>query len=313
MPQAIAEETHVSLGGTRQWSLIRGEDIANPALIILHGGPGMPETPLLQHFNGVLEKTFTVVYWEQRAAGRSFSSDIPASSMTVARFVQDLDELVDHVRSRLGKDKVVILGHSWGSALGTLYAAQHPEKVAHYAGVGQIGNLQASEEASYAFVLDEARRRGNTRAEKALTRLGPPPYTDRQLMVQRQWLSRFAGTFGSLPFFAALRILILAPGGSIFDVPKVFRGMMFSLRNMWAELAKLNLETAVPELKMPVTFLLGRLDHQVDAQVAAAYFEKLIAPRKRLVWFEHSGHFAPFEEPEAFNRAMIEIADGLER
>jgi pimeloyl-ACP methyl ester carboxylesterase len=87
--------------------------------------------------------------------------------------------------------------------------------------------------------------------------------------------------------------------------------MMFSLRTMWSELSKLNLEVAAPELKMPVWFLLGRKDHQVDATVAVNYFDKLIAPEKKLVWFEHSGHFAPFEEPDAFNRAMLQIATSL--
>ena len=80
---------------------------------------------------------------------------------------------------------------------------------------------------------------------------------------------------------------------------------------LWTELNALNLEVAVPELKMPVWFLLGRNDHQVDAQVAAAYFEKLIAPSKKLVWFEHSGHFPPFEEPEKFNAAMTDVAKAV--
>ena len=48
--------------------------------------------------------------------------------MTVEQFVADLDELVDLVRKRFGKDKVAIYGHSWGSALGVLYAARFPEK-----------------------------------------------------------------------------------------------------------------------------------------------------------------------------------------
>jgi pimeloyl-ACP methyl ester carboxylesterase len=232
--------------------------------------------------------------------------------MTIDQFVADLDALIDAVRQRFGKEKVVLLGHSWGSALGTLYAARHPEKVAAYAGVGQIGNLQASEQASYAFVLEEARRRGNRKALAALTALGPPPYSDKQLMVQRRWLSRFTGVFGSLPLFKAIRILIAAPGFSPFNLPAIFGGMMFSLKTMWSELAALNLEVAVPELKMPVWFFLGRHDHQVDAGVGAAYFEKLVAPAKKLVWFEHSGHFAPFEEPAAFNAAMLEVAAHLQ-
>jgi pimeloyl-ACP methyl ester carboxylesterase len=308
---AVSEAGFVTLGRIPQWVEIRGADTANPVLIALHGGPGMPETPLLRHFNGAVERAFTVVYWDQRGAGRSFSRAIPATSMTIDRFVADLDELVDHVLRRLGKEKVAIFGHSWGSALGTLYAARHPEKVSAYIGTGQIGDLAASERAGYYFVLAEAKRRGNARGIQDLTKLGPPPYTNQQMMVQRRWLGRFVGMFGRVPFSTALRILLFAPGSSPFILPKVFGGMFFSLRTLWPQVTAINLETAAPDLKMPVWFLSGRNDHQVDAVVAEAYFNKLVTPKKQLVWFENSGHFAPFEEPEKFNATMAEIAASL--
>jgi pimeloyl-ACP methyl ester carboxylesterase len=307
----ISEAGSVTLGGIPQWVEIRGADVANSILIALHGGPGMPETPLLRHYNGAVESAFTVVYWDQRGAGRSFTREIPSATMTIDRFVADLDALVDHVRSRLHKDKVAIFGHSWGSMLGTLYAARHPEKVSAYIGTGQIGDLAASERAGYAFVLEEAKRRGNARGVAELTKLGPPPYTNRQMMVQRRWLGRFVGMFGRVPFSTALRVLLFAPGSSPFILPKVFGGMFFSLRTLWPQVSAINLESAAPELKMPVWFLSGRHDHQVDAGVAEAYFNKLEAPKKQLVWFENSGHFVPFEEPEKFNKTMAAIATSL--
>jgi pimeloyl-ACP methyl ester carboxylesterase len=94
-------------------------------------------------------------------------------------------------------------------------------------------------------------------------------------------------------------------------MPGIVRGMRFSLKTLWSQVSALNLETAAPELKMPVWFLSGRNDHQVDANVAAAYFDKLVAPEKTLIWFENAGHFVPFEAPEAFNAAMIAIAGRL--
>ena len=124
---AVTERGFVTIGGIPLWVEIHGADSANPVLFILHGGPGMAETPLLRHFNADLERVFTVVYWEQRGAGRTFDKKTPPESMTVERFIADLDELVDHVRAKFGKDKVGLLGLSWGSALGTLYAAKHPE------------------------------------------------------------------------------------------------------------------------------------------------------------------------------------------
>ena len=179
LPDSIAEIRYLHLGGLDQWVMIRGESLANPPLIFLHGGPGMTEMRFFRHFNAPLEKSFTIVYWDQRGAGKSFDRKIPRSSMTVEQFIADLDELVEAVRKRVGKHKVAIFGHSWGSALGVLYAARFPEKVAAYVGSGQIGDWPAGESSSYAFVLAEAERRNNRKALKELRAIGPPPHTAR--------------------------------------------------------------------------------------------------------------------------------------
>src|SRR5689334_10060503 len=95
LPGSIAEVRYVRLGGLDQWMAIRGENVENPPLILLHGGPGLTETALFRHFNAPLETRFTVVYWDQRGAGKSFDPEIPKAAMNVERFVADLDELVE--------------------------------------------------------------------------------------------------------------------------------------------------------------------------------------------------------------------------
>jgi pimeloyl-ACP methyl ester carboxylesterase len=59
--------------------------------------------------------------------------------MTVEQFIADLDELVQAVCERVGVKQVVIFGHSWGSALGVLYAARFAEKVSAYVGSRRVG------------------------------------------------------------------------------------------------------------------------------------------------------------------------------
>jgi pimeloyl-ACP methyl ester carboxylesterase len=123
--------------------LIRGEDVGNPPLIVLHGGRGMSEMVFFRRYNAALERYFTVVRWDQRGTGKSFDRDIPRSSMTLEQFVADLDELVDIVRQRFGKETVAILGHSWGSALGAIYASRFPANVSVYIGVAFFDALAA--------------------------------------------------------------------------------------------------------------------------------------------------------------------------
>jgi pimeloyl-ACP methyl ester carboxylesterase len=306
---SVAESGFFRIGGLDQFVLIRGRSSDNPLLIVLHGGPGSPETALFRATNSDLENSYTVVYWDQRGAGRSYRSSIDPATMTTERFVADLDELVDALRERFGARMVALLGHSWGSVVGTLYAARHPAKVSAYVGVGQVADMARSEAESYAFVLAEAERRGHRRALRALRAIGAPPYTTvRAAGTQRRWLTAFGGATG--PGFSILRLLFRAlatPEASLFDLVRLARGAMFSLKHLEPEVNKANLARDVRHFEVPVFFILGRHDNQVVAAVSADYFAILEAPHKELFWLEQSGHLAPFEEPAAFNRLLIDV------
>jgi pimeloyl-ACP methyl ester carboxylesterase len=103
------------------------------------------------------------------------------------------------------------------------------------------------------------------------------------------------------------RVVLGGPESSVFDLPNIWRGFRFSLVAMWAEVSMLNLRTLVPALQMPVFFLIGRHDHWVPPETSVAYFHMLTAPSKNLLWFEQSGHEPFVDEPEKFNRAMVEL------
>jgi len=308
---SVAEVKYVRLGGVNQWVMIRGENVANPPLIVLHGGPGMSEMGFFRHFNAPLERSFIVVHWDQRGTGKSFDRRIPRSSMTLDQFVADLDELVDMVRRRFGKAKVAILGHSWGSALGAIYAARHPEKVSVYVGAAQIGDSSSAESLSYSFGLAEAERRHDEKALKKLRAIGPPPYPAKSMFVERTAVTRLDGQMRMGILWRTGRALFGRPESSILDLPNLVRGFGFTLDAMWAEVSKLNLLTLVPALTMPVIILVGRRDHWVPPETSVAYFETLTAPSKKLVWFDHSGHEAFVDEPEKFNATMVELVRPL--
>ena len=287
--------------------MIRGESVANPPLIVLHGGPGFSDTAFFRHFNAPLEKSFTLVYWDQRGTGKSFDRRISRSSMTVEQFILDLDELVELVRSRLAKTQITIFGHSWGSALGVLYAARFPEKVAAYVGSGQIGDWSAAESASYAFALAEAQHRNNHKALKELRAIGPPPYSARCLWTERMWLQRFEGQMAARALWKTWRVVLGGPEYSIFDLPNIYQGFRFSLDLMWAEVSRINLLKDAPVLRMPIFFFLGRRDHWVPPETSVEYFNTLTAPSRKLVWFEESGHEPFVDEPAKFNQAILEF------
>jgi pimeloyl-ACP methyl ester carboxylesterase len=311
IPGSIATMEQVELGGVRQSVWFRARDVKAPALILLHGGPGASEAPLFRHFDAALEDHFLVVYWEQRGAGRSYRSDIPRSSMTIERMLLDLDELVDSVRTRFGQDRVALLGHSWGTILGTLYASRHPEKVSVYVGVAQIASFGEGERVSLDWALRQAAASRDARALDALRAMAPAPRSVDDELALGRWVERFGGMRrGGLSTGKLIWTALRTDEAGLADLVRFGRGNRFSLESLRPQYAHVDL-TGIRCFAEPVIFMLGRYDWHVPAELAARYFATIDAPRKRLVWFEHSAHDPPFEEPDAFVRAMLQYVHPL--
>lgn len=305
VPESIAVMETISVGGIPQHLWFRGIDTHNPALLILHGGPGASEAALYRHFNSELERHYLVVNWEQRGTGRSFHTDIPLKSMRITQFLRDLDEVVELIRKRFHKYNVVLLGDSWGTALGTMYASQHPEKVAAYVGIGQVADMTQGERLSYDYALRQAMAGSDEKAVTELNAIGSPPHTVDEMLVSRRWVERFGGSFhADLSTGKLIWAALNTDEANLIDLILFGQGNRFSLEHLWPEFSQLDL-TAYTTFAMPIFFLIGRYDWQVPSILAASYFHTIEAPYKRLIWFERSAHHPPFEQPEEFNRAMI--------
>ena len=305
IPDSIASIETISIGGVPQRFWFRGVDVNKPALILLHGGPGASESPLFRHYNSELEQHCLVIYWDQRGAGRSYNSSIPPDTMTIARFVSDLGEVVEMTKRRFKKDKVILLAHSWGTILGTIYVSQHPENVAAYVGTGQIADMPHGERVSYDFGMSMAFALDNRRAIAQLSEIGPPPHTVSQMLISRKWCERFGGSFhGDLSTGRLIWAALNTDEVDLLDLIKFGQGNQFSLNHLWAEESQIRL-TVDTNFDVPIFFLLGRYDEQTPAVLAARYFDTIHTPCKRLIWFENSAHNPPFEEPKKFDDVII--------
>lgn len=288
IPDSIATMETVTIGGLSQSVWFRGMDRRNPAVILLHGGPGASESALFRRYDADLERYFVMVYWEQRGAGRSYRSDIPRDGMTIAQFEQDLDEMVHLTRQRFGKKKVILLGHSWGTVLGTIYASRHPDKVAAYVGVAQIADFAEGQRVSHEWAMAQAAQRNEQDALAELAAMGALPRTVDEELALGRWAERFGGVFhGDLSTGKLIRAALSTDEANLVDLMKFGQGNRFSLESLRPEYSKVNL-TAYRVFKVPMFFLLGRYDWHVPAVLAERYFQMLDAPCARLVWFEQS-------------------------
>ena len=305
VPGSVATMETIRIGGIEQGVWIRGRSRKAPVLVLLHGGPGASESGLFRYYDAALEDSFVVVYWEQRGAGRSYHPEMPRSSMTIPRMLRDLDELVDTLRGRFGVDRVALLGHSWGTILGTIYAHEHPEKVSVYVGVAQIADQSRGERLSHAWAIEQARTRGDAGALRELAAMAPAPRSVDDELALGRLVERFGGTLrGGLSTGTLIWASLRTDEMGLWDLARFGRGNRFSLDALRPQYTRVDL-TTLRDFEVPVVFMLGRHDWHVPAVLAADYFASLHAPRKTLVWFERSAHNPPFEQPAAFIDAMM--------
>ena len=301
---SVATSEYIDVGDARLYVEIRGRPEDGRLLLWLHGGPGGPERPLFRYFNGDLEQHFLVAYLDQRGAGRSFDADARASQLTVAQHISDLDRVVDHLRTEFGRERVLLVGHSWGSVLGMLYARDHSEKLSGLICVAPVVSFAEQYRREYAYDLAEAARRGDERALKDLSEIGPPPYPEASSVDRLQRVTEpyrgveFQSHNHAFIVVAGLARGLVTPGELMHLGTSIHR----SLNAMHQELSALDLRDEVSRLDIPVFFFLGRHDHHADANLAAEFFVTLSAPRKNLFWFELSAHDIPFDEADMFDQ-----------
>lgn len=312
LADSVQWEGHIGLGEIQQWISIKGEDKDNPILLFFHGGPGFPETPAINKYNAELQEAFLVVNWDQRGAGKSYCPDIPAETFTLEQFIDDAHELVLYLQERFDREKIYIMGHSWGTIIGTHLAHRYPHLFYAYIGVGQAVHFVEAELISYQFTVQQAETLQHEKALEELRELGPPPYPQREdISIQRKWLFTFGGeVYGeSSNFRYLLGILwdfIRDPSYSLGDILNTYRGNNRSGELLWDDLMAVNFFEQVPSLDIPVYFLTGRYDYVTVFEMVEKYYEVLEAPYKEIIWFQQSGHSPMYEEPQAFNRVLME-------
>ena len=306
---SLSEKIFVNINGVKQGMFIKSKDVTNPVLLYLHGG--MPDYFLTEHYPTGLEDDFTVVWWEQRGSGLSYSPDIPHETMTLEQMISDTLEVTNYLRHRFGKEKIYLMGHSGGSFIGIQAAAQAPELYYAYIGVAQMSNQLKSEKLAYDYMLKQFKKNGNT---KMIQRLEAAPVTltegtPRSYLVLRDEAMHSLG-IGTTHDMNSVVTGIFLPSlqsreYTFTEKVNLWRGKASSgVSSLWEEMITTDLSEQLPELHLPVYFFHGIYDYTCSYTEAKAYFAKLKAPVKGFYTFEHSAHSPFFEEPEKTQKIL---------
>jgi pimeloyl-ACP methyl ester carboxylesterase len=288
---------------------IESRDEANPVLLFIHGGPGMPEFWLTRRYPTGLAEIFTVVWWEQRGAGLSFHPDIPPDTMTVEQFIADTIEVIRYLRRRFDTEKVYLLAHSWGSFVGLQVAAHAADQVHAYIGMAQVTDQLESERRSYEYLLARYTEIGDRRMVRALERA---PVTDSVPAaydaIRDKAMHRLG--VGTTRDMRSVITGIFLPSWRSHDYTlrekvNLWRGKVYSRRSgLWDQMLTTDLTKLVTDLPIPAYFLHGLYDYTVSYPMAKAFASHLRAPQVGFYTFPDSAHSPAFEEPER-TRAIL--------
>jgi proline iminopeptidase len=315
-PNGIDSLEPVRIGGIDQWIEVRGQNVNNPILLFIHGGPGIAFMPLAGWFQGPWEKYFTVVQWDQRGAGKTYATnneELQRRTMNVPQMQQDALDVVNYLRNRFKREKIFVLGHSWGSVLGLWLAHEHPEVIYAFVGSGQVVSFEQNETVAYQDTLQQARERHNEQAVKDLEGIAPYPPANvdsKKLSILRDWERDLLGPPPSTPQFIdtkkILTSVVSAPEYSLADDYGWIHGTPFSISTLLPELMKIDLGKLGFDFRVPIFFFEGRHDPYCPPSLIWDYTQTIEAPQKEFVWFDNSGHFPFFEEQQKFANELVQ-------
>jgi proline iminopeptidase len=303
-PTPIQEMRYVTLGGIQQWITLRGVDRANPVLLIVHGGPGDAQSSLRGTY-AVYERDFTVVQWDQRGAGKTYAKN-PTSPPEPERVELDGIELTQYLCEYLGKKKILVLGHSWGSHLAVEMVQRRPELFAAYIGTGQVGSWRASVRAQFDWLLAKARAANDRKRVEKMEAIGTPDPTDADQYFS-WWRMRnpYMARADAKWFEDLLQIIRSDPEFTEADMQALGDGMLLSGRTTLRAMLTTEFPTTARVFKVPYFVIQGKEDMATPTSVAIEYFNVVKAPKKKLILIEGAGHFAVVTHREKFLATLV--------
>jgi pimeloyl-ACP methyl ester carboxylesterase len=316
-PGGIDQMEMVEIGGIKQALYFRGQNTDNPVILFLHGGPATANIPFIHKFQYGWEKDFTIVNWDQRNSGKTFAANDPetvAKTLTAQRALTDAHEITRYIKQKLGNEKLIVLGLSWGSILGTMLVQDYPEDYIMYIGVGQVINSLENASVGYEKLIEVVRASGKQKDEDALTALAPypPKVFDESTLIKiaevNKYQVKYKLAFGlsldtlmtvfTTPYYTLGEILSTLRG--VISAPK-YQGDIY--RFVWEDF---DVHKYGVEYQIPVYFMHGENDWQTPYTLAKAFFEEISAPDKKFFSIPNAGHEANIDNKEEFTRILVE-------
>lgn len=308
---SISELIKVEVNNHKEWISIRGRDKEAPVLLFLAGGPGGTQMASTRYNLQELEKYFVVVNWDQPGSGKSYRS-MKKEDIRVQTYIDDGIGLTEYLKNRFNKEKIYLLGESWGSALGIFLTAEKPEYYAGVIGAGQMVDFAETEIMDYNKALEIARENNDKNKVSKLINQGSPLYYRGNVALKSaNYLNYLSAYMSSNPEienggYNTFREMFSSEYG-ILDSLDFLLGLMNTFNRVYPQLYDVDLREQYRDLEVPVYFFTGRHDINAPTELVESYYEVLAAPDKEIIWFEHSGHTPVENETDLFVKETVRV------
>lgn len=296
----IRQQGYVRIGGIEQWISLNSSDCTLPVILFLHGGPANPLSPFADAIYAGWEQQFTLVQWDQRASGKTWLRNQPAAGerLTLTQMTQDGLALVQYLQQVLGNRPLILMGSSWGSALGIQMVQQQPDWFAAYVGSSPLVSGPQNQLASYQTVLKLATAAQDQAALAQLRKLGPPPYAKPNGILRRlsrQYEATLA-TAAPAHWWQSAPEFALEQHAPAYEAAEEYSFLQFmgfdpdtgqTSTGMYHDI---ELQRDATELKLPVYFIQGEADLVTVPAITTAYVNAIRAPHKELILVAKAGH-----------------------
>lgn len=315
----IKEGLYIELGGIEQFIQIRGEEVSNPVIIFLHGGPAFPISYLSYYYQQDLISDYTIISWDQRGCGRTYyKNNGDQTGLNTEQLLLDLDELVDYTKNRFYKEKVIIIGQSWGSILGTLYISNHPENVSAYIGVGQAVDFDTGKVFAAEQAIKEAEKLGKDKDAEALkeatgifasSKSASKTDIDNLDKITRT-VNKYLPAEKQISLAYQAFIGLSSPDMNFNDLKWFINAVntkkMFNLVEPLINYSYYEFDTSNinSSFDVPMYFIQGEDDWITPTPMVKDYFETVSAPDKDLIILQGCGHTPFFDDPAEFAESI---------
>ncbi len=296
---------YIELGDIEQWVSMRGRDRGNPVILIVHGGPGFSNAAHTRAFDS-WQDNFTIVDWDQRGTGRTYlrNGSAGSSPISIERISQDGFELARYLVRRFDRDRVVVLGLSFGTIIALRMVTAEPRLFEAYVGTGQLVNRADGDALGYQETLREARRVNDLDAIQSLEQIGPPPWPDAGTWnAAKGWAGRMTRPEdrSSSIRLNAMMADLLNQGYSPDELEGIYEGARYTVSQLRPHLSDFDARVFASQLDVPVLLFQGENDLNTPTGLAMEWFDALVAPRKELRLVSGGSHGAFYADAEEFH------------